>query len=232
MKGKTKNAKTTKRAPRKRIHRAKKTMSKYGVARVPKSYELLNAQNQMKVYTFKENQTTNDIVGTGGFIAGGGGFNPEGAYAFFAQLKTNFRQYRLNYIKLRFRLNNVELTDNAIIPTLYVRYMYDPNITIANLTEAGMVRLSNCVRKQLQNGGGSNSDTLVYKIKPAVLVANSVYGASTSAYSPKFNQWCDIGTFLTHWGHVYFIDNLPTGMSVSLDTEICYSFRDPSQQTF
>lgn len=231
MKGKTKNV----QKKGKKTYNRKKRMykAKLNRAYVPRDYEILNRQNQMKIYTFKENQATNDIVGTGTSISGGTSFNPEGAFTFFAQLKNNFKQYKLHYVRLRFRLNNIELTDNAVIPTLYVRYMYDPNANSANVTEAGMLRLNNCVRKQLQNNNGSNSDTLVYTIKPAILQANNVYGSSTGInFSPKFNQWCDIGTLLSHWGYLYFIDNLPTGMSISLDTEICYSFRDPSQQTF
>lgn len=229
--------KQTKRNVKKVVKKSRKTHKNprkfFAKPSVPRGFQVYNAQKLMKIHTFKETQAINDIVGTGGIIQSINSFNVASLFR-YSNLISLYKQYRINYIKIRVRLNNVELTDNAIIPTFYTRFLYDPQLIATWLTEQTVQKFSNVIVKQLQNGAGQTGNLLEYKVKPAVLEVVKVYGSNNSTFKPKFNQWCDFqsglgsaaGPEIDHWGYFYFIDNLPVGMTVSVDQEISISCRD------
>lgn len=228
---KTHNKKTTaKRSYKKRTYakRFKPTITK-GVASVPKSYQLLNTIKP-PIYRFKDTIQFNDIVGAGASVSAVDKWDMLQIPRYSA-LNAMFRQYRITNIKYRFRLNNHETTDNAVIPVLYVRYNYDPEFSAGTNTENTMLRQSNMVCKTFSSDGGTNDTILEYNVKPAIMTANKLYNSTNYVPSPAFNRWCDFdpaGTLaeVEYWGIAYFIPYLPAGININIDIEFSYQCRD------
>lgn len=132
---------------------------------------------------------------------------------------------------MRFRLKNIELTDNAVAPTMWIRYNYDPNLTSSSIGENQMSRLSNVVVKQF-NFGHPSGALLEYTIKPAILRAIQLYNSTAFVPSPQFRQWVDFqnnvgaSVDVDHYGIQYFINNLPSGITIEHDIEMSYSCTD------
>lgn len=217
-------ARNRRRAVRPKAHKA--------VVSVPRGYQMLN-NIKRKVYHFKDTMQLNDIVGTGVSVSGTNVFTIKDVNRYTA-LIAMFRQYKINWIKLRWRLDNVELTDNAKLPTLYCRYNYDPDLQAASITEDTMLRTSNVVVKQFHHNTIQGS-LLEYALKPCILRATMLYpgavGTATYSPSPAFNQWVDFDPSTTvnemvFYGLQYFFTNVPTGITINLDAEYAYSCRD------
>lgn len=207
----------------------KKATPTKGLASVPKSYQIINTILP-RIYKFEDTYQANDIVGTGNTVVAVDKWQISSLYKYTA-LVSLYRQYRINYVKYRFRMNNVELTDNAIIPTMYIKYNYDPDLVSGSLNEDYFLRQSNCVVKQFQTGAGQEGTLLTYTVKPAVMMANKLYNSTNFVPTPSFNKWCDFdpaGTLaeIEHWGIQYLITNLPTGITMNLDLQMGFECRD------
>lgn len=203
-----------------------------GKAYVPTGYQILNTIKPM-IYKFKDSFQLNDIVGSGVAVAGLNVFTIRDLNR-YTNLSSMFRQYRITNVKLRFRLNNVELTDNSQLPTLYCKYNYDPDVQTASITEDYMLRQSNVVVKQFHHNTIQGS-LLEYNIKPCIFRATMLYpgvvGTATYMPSPVYNSWVDLDPSTTlneavYYGLQYFITNLPTGITINLDGEYSYECRD------
>lgn len=225
---KTKIAKTTKRKTYRRKGGKKATPTK-GLASVPKSYQIINTIKP-RIYKFEDTFQYNDIVGTGASIASADLWQISNI-ARYTALISMFRQYRINFVKYRFRLENLELTDNANVPLLYVKYNYDPNILAGVITENYMLRQSNVVLKTFIAQGGASDLLLEYTVKPAVMSAYKLFNSTNYVPNPAFNRWCDFdpsGTVdeVEHYGIQYYITNLPSGLRINVDVQLGYECRD------
>lgn len=237
--------KTVRRARGSAIRRGKNYKPKYsrkstgskptptkGTAYVPTGYQILNTIKPM-IYRFKDTFQLNDIVGAGVAVAGLNVFSIKDIIR-YGNLTSMFRQYRITNVKLRFRLNNVELTDNAQLPTLYCKYNYDPDLQTAAVTEDYMLRQSNVIVKQFHHNTIQGS-LLEYNVKPCIFRATMLYpgvvGTATYMPSPVWNSWVDLDPSTTvneavYYGLQYYITNLPTGITINLDGELSYECRD------
>lgn len=218
--------KVYKRKPRRRVVRPTTTR---GIPSNPKNYQIINSANKTVIHRFKDTWQLNDIVGAGVSIPGLNTFQISqiGRYTALASM---YRRYRIDSIKFRFRLNNVELTDNAELPTMYVRYNYNPDQTLGVMTEDYFLRQQNVIAKQFHHNT-INGSVFTYTVKPAVMVGTQLYNSTNFVPSPVFNRWCDFDPALTtdeinHYGLQYFITNLPTGIKINLDAEVSYSCKD------
>lgn len=138
-----------------------------------------------------------------------------------------YRQYKIVKIKNIFRLDNVELTDNAIVPRMFARYNYDytPAVpTIANMQEFNNLRVmmfSNTDRVHTVTVYPRLMD-IAYVSGTATLGSSLIYG--TEVIKPK---WMNVDDFATpHYGLSYYIDNLPTGMNILHEVEFTVLFKD------
>jgi len=224
--------KMSKKASKKvtKISRKKYTPSSVrGVASNPQNYQIINSFTKPYLYKFKDTFQMNDIVGTGSGVVGLNTFQIK-QIARYTALTSMFRRYRIDKIVFRFRLDNVELTDNAKIPTMYLRYNYDPDLVLGALSEDVMLRQQNVVAKQFHHNT-INGSTLTYAIKPAVLIGTQLFNSTNFVPSPVFNRWCDFdpaGTVdeINHYGLQYVITNLPAGININADCEIQYTCKD------
>lgn len=218
------------KAYRKRTYKKKapKATPTKGLAHNPKSYQVLNTIKP-RIYKFEETFHQNSIVGAGA---------PVGAVDKFAisllqrynNLITMFRQYRINYIKYRFSVRNIDTTDGSVIPKLYVKYNYDPDLLIGALNENTMLRQSNMVLKQFITDSAEGLQ-FEYTIKPAIMEAQKLYNTSNFTPSPQFKRWCDFdpsGTIqeVEHWGIQYYIPTLATGQTIDIECQFGYECRD------
>lgn len=200
-----------------------------GVPKAVKNYQIINTIPK-RVYQFEDCFQINDIVGTGNPVSSAEHWH---IYLLqrYAALVSMFRQYRINYVKYRFRLNNLEASDNAIIPVLYVRHNYDPDLLNGAITENWMLRQSNVAVKTLIATGGSNDISFEYTVKPAVLGAYKLFNSTNFVPNPVFNRWCDFDPSDTlaevdHLGLCYLFTHLPSGINVNIDCQMGYSCRD------
>lgn len=218
-----------KKAAKRKAHRPTPTK---GVASVPRGFQILNKQPR-RIYKFKDTMQLNDINGAGVAIQGLNVFTIKDI-ARYSNLITMFKQYRIREVKCRFRLENVELTDGAKLPTMYIRYNNDPDLQTAALSEDYFLRQQNVVVKQFHHNTIQGS-LLNYNIKPCTLVATMLYpgvvGTATYSPSPQWNKWIDFDPSTTvnetvYYGLQYFITNLPSGITINLDLEYHYECRD------
>lgn len=219
---------------RKRLARKKMMKRKFrpssirGVVSNPQNYQIINA-TRSRVYKFKDTFQMNDVSGTGVSVVGLNTFQIK-QVARYTALVSMFRRYRIDAIKIRVTLNNVELTDNAILPRLYLKYNYDPDLVLGNISEDYFLRQHNVVCKQLHHNT-INGSVLTYTLKPAVLIGTQLFNSTTFVPSPVFNRWCDFdpsGTLdeINHYGFQYFFTNVPSGIGINLDCEMQYSCKD------
>lgn len=200
-----------------------------GVASNPQNYQVINSNPKYTYYRFKDTFQLNDIVGTGVGIVGLNTFQIK-QVARYTALVSMFRQYRIDSIKLRFTLNNVELTDNAILPKMYIKYNYDPDLVLGVMSEDYFLRQQNVICKQFHHNT-INGSTLTYTLKPAVLVGTQLFNTTSFVPTPVYNRFVDFdpsGTLdeINHYGLQYVVVNLPSGVNINLDCEFQYTCRD------
>lgn len=180
------------------------------------------------VHRFKDTINFTDISGTGTQMTGLHQFDI-GLTPRYTALKAMYRQYRIDMIKIRWRLRTNELTDNSIQPHVLMRYNYDPNVVIGDVTENYLLRQSNVCSKMFIHNT-PNGSQLQYTFKPAIVTAYRVVNNTNFLGAPIFNKWCDFqetGTSeFAHFGLYYFINNLPVGQIIDFDMEFNYSCRD------
>lgn len=199
-----------------------------GIPRNPADFQILNAKKS-DVFKFKETIQINDIVGTGAGVASVERFNI-GQSGRIAALISMFNQYRITKAVYHFRCKYLDTTDTALIPAMYVKYNYDPDLLSGVITEDWALKQSNVVLKQFLTSD-SRGTTLTYTVKPAQLVAYKLYLSTNYVPSPVFNKWTDfdpVGTTseTDHLGLWYYIPVLVTGQSINMDLELHYECRD------
>lgn len=147
----------------------------------------------------------------------------------YSTLKNMFRQYRVKFLKIRVSMLQIENTDGAQIPELYIRYNYDPDLAGGALNSVSMSRQQNMVFKRFLQGDGGGTD-FEYSVKPAVMVAQKIYASSNFTSAPKFNQWCDFQTLGAnepeHYGMQMLIPYIPTGVNFTFKYTVGYECRD------
>lgn len=190
--------------------------------------QVLNTKIKTPIHYYKDTINYQDIVGTGAAMTGLIQFDI-GLLPRYAQLVSMYRQYKIQNIKVIWRLKTIELSDNQQHPHLLMRYNYDPTLAIGSVNENTMLRKANVISKQFIHNE-PNGTTLEYTFKPCVMQALRVWNASNFFPSPKFNQWCDFtGTStaeLAHFGLVYWLSILPTDQSIDFDVQFTYCCRD------
>lgn len=217
-----------KSSTRRNTKKFNKTTNVKGVASQPVNYQIIN-KTKPPIYRFKDTFQLNDIVGANGAIQGLNTFQIS-QLARYNSLVSMFRQYRITNLKLRWRLQNIDTTDGNQLPTIYMRYNYDPELVTAVLSENYFLRQQNVICKQFHHNTITGS-LLTYNIKPAVMRASQLYNSTSFVPVPTFNTWQDMdpaGTVdeVNHYGLQYFITNLPAGTNLNLDCEMSYECRD------
>lgn len=138
-----------------------------------------------------------------------------------------YRQYKILKIKNIFRLDNVELTDNAIVPRMFIRYNYD--FTPATPTPSSMQEMNNLRVMMFTNTDRVHS----YTVYPRLMDLSYISGLSntgslltygTEVTKPKWTNVDDAAVL--NFGLSYYIDNLPTGMNIAHEVEYTVLFKD------
>lgn len=150
-----------------------------------------------------------------------------------ASLQALFRYYRIVKIRVFFRLTNTEFTDAVQFPVLYTRYCYDPNTPVPT-TPQYFNELTNVNRHSFTN----DSPEFVTTIYPKIMTPKYALTGLTSdgfAYSPASPGWIDFaggpagsqveGADCQHFGLDWFITNVPTGQSLTVDVEFTVDYK-------
>ena len=141
-----------------------------------------------------------------------------------------YNRYRINKIHLTYRLkdngNGDALNFNTVtMPTMWIRYNYDSN----DLTSATPTAT---VKNRLQELNNVKSFTFtpektqfVYTINPRTI--SPVYLSSIlTGYKLNPKQYIDIAyTNVPHYGVAWYIDQLPSGLMLEVDTTFDVSFQ-------
>lgn len=215
----------------------KRTVNRYSSS---PNTQVMN-KGREKPLTLKNTQKANTISGTGNATFQCLSFTPNAGinsgvgnapYSMpnFNKLTSIFKEYKVNYIDVTFKLLNLELTDNAVVPQIYLRAFDDPDIT--TIDEAKMKKLRNVVRHSF-NG----SDLIVtYRVYPRTLYAVKDWNTSNFVTKSKRAGWQDttpVGPVPTdgvaHFGLLYYIPNLAAGMQIDMDYTWCVSFRGQAE---
>lgn len=194
-----------------------------------KNYQVLNKIK--KVYYFAESYdpSFSIMTGTGNPIAEVNQFMSSQLPRYSA-LISMFRQIKIIRIVYRFTLITVEQTDNSQLPTIYVRYNYNPSLLSTDLSENQMERLSNVVKKTFSHNT-PQSRSFNYTMKPCVMTALHLFSSGNYVPSPKWNQWIDLdpaGTTdeIQHYGLQLFLPIVPAGQQIQCTAEVQYACRD------
>lgn len=208
----------------------KKPTATSGVGSYIKSYQILNS-TPAKVYYFKDNFTPSfsTMIGANLSVARVDNFKISDIDR-YTSLVSMFRQYKVKTITFRFTLTSIETTDNAIQPTMYVRFNNDPDLLAGGLTEDYFERQQNVVKK-LFSHQSPQGQTLVYTIKPSVMRALHLWNSPNYIPSPQWGQWCDFDPSATTseialYGLQFLIPSLPTGQQIECSAEMHYCCRD------
>lgn len=195
-------------------------------ASLTRNYNILNTVKPA-IYKFTDTFQLNNIVGTGVSVVGLSNVKI-GDLARYSALTSMFRKYRINAIKLNFRLRTIELTDQAEHPHLLLRWNYDPSLLSSSITENFMLRQQNVLSKQFIHNTPDGC-SLQYTLKPAVMFQTQNYNGTT-VQAPKFKQWIDFtGTSTTevdHYGIQYWLSSLPSGQTIDIDCSVYYECKD------
>lgn len=138
-----------------------------------------------------------------------------------------YRKYKVNRITLTFRYLSVESTDDALLPRLFCRYMYDNYQTTPAL--AGMEGMANVKVVQLDH----DTREFKYTFYPKFVVPNYISGTVGSGtalvYGNKYtNGWIDMDDInVLYHGFIYLFTGWPAGQNISMDTTYHVSFKDP-----
>lgn len=225
---KTALKKTYKKIYKKKYSR--KNKSAFGAsAQSVGNYTVLNKIN--KKYSFKESYdpSFSIISGTGNPVAQLDKFKIS-LLARYGNLASMFRQVKVNSITYKFTLLTTELTDNVQLPTMYIRYNYDPTLIVGGLSEDQMERTSNVIKKTFSHNTPQGR-SFNYKIRPAIMRAVQLYSTTNYVPSPMFNQYVDIDPAGTtdepeHYGLQLFIPILQAGQQIQCTAEVHYTCRD------
>lgn len=224
---KTANAKpkyTKKRTVKKTVKRSVRKLP--AKARVDDTMQILNRGKQ-PVYSFKKTILVNNVAGTGVNVPLLLTLNPATLpdYTNFSGL---YDQMKVTYLKYRFTLTTIETTDNALIPYMYCRYMWDKDLVVANVSEAWFRQQRNVVKKSFPPG--QHQTTFEYTLTPKVMHATindfDVNGNVISAYVPRKAGWFDMESPPLHYGLALLFPTLATGQNVNIELEVGCCFRE------
>jgi len=204
-------------------------LTRTGIATQSRGIQKLNTY-RMKPHYFEDVYASPPSIGAGAAIPLIATFNLAQIDR-YSTLRTMFRQYKISWIKIRITMRQIENTDSTIIPELMIRYNYDPNLTLAQVTESSLNRYQNLVVKRFLQGDSAGGSELQYTIKPAVMGAAKLYQIATYTPRPLFNQWLDFSADspaveVEHYGLVLLWKNLPTGVNIDYRFQVGYSVRD------
>lgn len=213
------------------VRKGRKKRSSWGMpkakASVPRSFQILN-KYRSKPHYFEDSYTSQSTVGSGVSFASLINFNMS-ILNRYATLKSMYSQYRVKWFKIRIQMQTIENTDGAIIPELFIRYNYNPDLAVGSLSVPVMQSQQNVIYKRMLQGDGNGAD-FEYVVKPAILTAQQIYSSTSYTSAPKFNQWCDFQTLGTnevnHYGMQMFIPTIPTGVTLTYRYTVGYECRD------
>jgi hypothetical protein len=193
------------------------------------NYQVLNRINKYYHFADSYDPDFSIIAGTGNPIAQLSKFKIS-QIGRYSALVSMFRQVRVDSITYRFSLLTVEQTDNATLPTMYVRYNYNPDLITGALGEDQMEKLSNVVKKTFSHNT-PQARSFNYRIKPAVMGAMQLYATSNFVPSPLYNKFVDLDPGATtdeieFYGLQLFIPVLAVGMQIQCTAEVRYTCRD------
>lgn len=196
-------------------------------AAVPGAFQILN-KYKAKSHYFEDSFTSSSTTGSGIQFQSIVKFNMS-LIGRYSTLKSMYNQYRVKWLKIRIQMLQIENSDGSVIPEIYLRYCYNPQLTAASLSIATMLSQQNVIYKRLLQGDGAGSD-FEYTIKPAILTAQQIYNSSNFTSAPRFNQWCDFQTLgadeVDHYGMALYIPNVPTGVTLTYKYTVGYECRD------
>lgn len=205
-------------------------------------YETIRNTNPQKSMRWAKTIFNNTIwTGAGATVAFNGYFNLDAtssanlasgnACPDLASLQGLFGMYKFEKIELTFRLRQLELSDTAQEPELYIRYNYDPNL---DLTAGGGVAQINGWENVKTHKFTNQSPIFQYTLYPKVMVPAYSYTGVASSLGWGLSQhkpmWLDLSdqsgggagggggaTGVQHYGVSGYFGNIPTGQSISLD---------------
>lgn len=178
--------------------------------------QILN-KGKDRIYSTKRTYSQNIIIGAGVPVAAALQWNVS-QFPDIGNLGSVFGQYKCKKLIYTFKLLNLEMTDNAVIPEIFIRYNDDPDLAAPN--SASINNLRN-VKRHFFNG---NDLEISYTVYPKIIMAGQIYNTTGFTAVPRKAGWQDVDKTVGHYGLQYYIPNLPTGMSieVALTAEVAF----------
>lgn len=203
---------------KRKMIRKRRNPVKVGQLRTVNSIQL---RPQRIVKTSLSSISGNQMVGAGASITVLGGALM-GSMPDFSNIANLFNRYKMNKVTYTF---NVQATGNATLytydlPKIAVRYNYDSNLASANV-QSRIQEVNNF--KQFQFTPDKTSFSYTYYprcIEPVYL------SAIASGYKVAKQQYIDVQySTVPHYGIMWFVDNLATGLIITYDITWDVSFK-------
>lgn len=234
------NPRATKRqrvAPRKKRHataaRAKTTRrftnARYGWSPASVSTQILNPRS---AHTLRyQKRSVNTTMGTAGVVIGAGAGTPfpigfttstisVPQYATYAAL---FNKMKVNSIKFVFELITLDQTDDDLLPTIYIRFNHDPDLTAVGFSQSYFMLLNDVVKKVLS----PTDNMLEYTIQPQVMIGGLQTPAGTYAPMPRPCGWIDTTQDVDLYGAQIYINPFGTGQQILCTAEWDVTWSEP-----
>lgn len=207
-----------KKQSRKYKAKAKLSRSTKGPVDLVTNTQIIN-KGRDQVYVRKSTYSQNVISGTGASVAAVLQWYIVN-FPDIGNLSSVFGSYKCLKLVYTFKLVNLEATDNAVIPEVYIRYNHDPDLTTTS--PGNLMVQRNVVRHQF-----TPSDLMVeYTIYPKKMIASQVYNSTTLTATPVKASWEDTDKTVGHYGLQYYCPNLPTGMQIEVLCTAVVAFKE------
>lgn len=133
-----------------------------------------------------------------------------------------FVKCKVNWIKFRFELTTFEQTDDSIMPTIYVKRNYDPDLTTVAFNQAYFMGLPGTIKKTFT----ATSNVLEIKFRPCVMVAGLQTGAGFQSM-PRRAGYIDCTQDVTHYGLMYYVSPAGIGQTILTTAEWNVTYKQP-----
>lgn len=174
---------------------------------------------------------TFDPAGVNGLCAGsigaGGVWAPTpAAMDAWGSYSLLYQNYRVNWIRLRFRFLNA--TTSALAqeqwPVMYSRFMYDPDMAVAGPTLEVIEDFANVVCDTFS----STNSAVTKVIYPRVMQGVDFYTTTSlpRSYRPVKMPWTDVTRSVQLYGFMFNIVGIPAGYQLLVDVTYKVQFKN------
>lgn len=146
----------------------------------------------------------------------------------FANYAALFNQYRIDEVKIRFRIIDTNSTDasnfgTVRLPQLLIRKNMDPNLGAASITSTYMSELDNVTNFQFT----PDNTQVEFIVRPSVGLLAQYTSAISTQQVMKPPQWFNVvDSAIPHYLAAVYADFIYGAMQVAIDYEWSVSFRN------